>query len=103
MFISKMFETCFEIFLSLSLSLSFLFLKFGGKKKKRSTQKKQKEISKEAQPNPCNPPSPPFLLSPSSFVRQRIRRSTSPWLRWDGSKRASQSYKNLLVALVLQP
>jgi hypothetical protein len=43
MFISKMFETCFEIFLNLSLSSSFLLLKFGGKKKKRSTQKKGKK------------------------------------------------------------
>jgi hypothetical protein len=44
MFISKIFETCFAIFLNLSPSLHpFFFLKFGGKKKKRSNQKKRGE------------------------------------------------------------
>jgi hypothetical protein len=44
MFISKIFEKCFAIFLKLSPSFHpFFFLKFGGQKKKRSNQKKREE------------------------------------------------------------
>jgi hypothetical protein len=71
MFISKMFEACFEIFLSLSLSPSFLFAEIRWQKEEEKYSEKRRETSKEAQPNLGSPPS--TYLSPTS-VRQGIER-----------------------------
>jgi hypothetical protein len=47
-------------------------------------------------------PSPTLAPVAIVLVRQRIWRSMSPRLRWDGSKRASRSYK-LSRMLLVQP